>query len=128
MSGETNLSTLLGSMSAHLVEGLFVFVTVPHDGRDPTVRAHAGGLGRWRHLRRVIEVLERAAVEDRDRPFDVRLLQAARLAIDPPTRPPDRDLAIDREQIITTLPKAKEIRSIADKLITLGKKGAKFRF
>ncbi len=30
---------------------------------------------------------------------------------------------IQHEQIITTLPKAKEIRSIADKLITLGKKG-----
>ncbi len=27
------------------------------------------------------------------------------------------------EQIVTTLPKAKEMRSIADKLITLGKKG-----
>jgi large subunit ribosomal protein L17 len=30
---------------------------------------------------------------------------------------------IQHEQIITTLPKAKEIRSISDKLITLGKKG-----
>lgn len=30
---------------------------------------------------------------------------------------------IEHEQIITTLPKAKEIRSIVDKLITLGKRG-----
>lgn len=30
---------------------------------------------------------------------------------------------IEHEQIVTTLPKAKEIRSIADKLITLGKRG-----
>ena len=30
---------------------------------------------------------------------------------------------IEHEQIVTTLPKAKEMRSIADKLITLGKRG-----
>ncbi len=30
---------------------------------------------------------------------------------------------IEHEQIVTTLPKAKEIRSIVDKLITLGKRG-----
>src|SRR3982751_5625230 len=30
---------------------------------------------------------------------------------------------IKHEQILTTLPKAKELKSIADKLITLGKKG-----
>ncbi|MEM7302285.1 MAG: 50S ribosomal protein L17 [Pseudomonadota bacterium] len=30
---------------------------------------------------------------------------------------------ITHEQIVTTLPKAKEMRSIADKLITLGKRG-----
>ncbi len=30
---------------------------------------------------------------------------------------------IEHEQIVTTLPKAKELRSIADKLITLGKRG-----
>jgi len=30
---------------------------------------------------------------------------------------------IKHEQIVTTLPKAKELKSIADKLITLGKKG-----
>lgn len=30
---------------------------------------------------------------------------------------------IEHEQIITTLPKAKELRSVADKLITLGKRG-----
>ena len=30
---------------------------------------------------------------------------------------------IEQEQIVTTLPKAKEIRSIVDKLITLGKRG-----
>lgn len=30
---------------------------------------------------------------------------------------------IKHEQIITTLPKAKELRSVTDKLITLGKKG-----
>jgi large subunit ribosomal protein L17 len=30
---------------------------------------------------------------------------------------------IEHEQIVTTLPKAKEIRSIVDKLVTLGKRG-----
>ena len=30
---------------------------------------------------------------------------------------------IEHEQIVTTLPKAKELRSIVDKLITLGKRG-----
>lgn len=30
---------------------------------------------------------------------------------------------IEHEQIITTLPKAKELRAVADKLITLGKRG-----
>jgi large subunit ribosomal protein L17 len=30
---------------------------------------------------------------------------------------------IEHEQIVTTLPKAKEMKSIADKLITLGKRG-----
>lgn len=30
---------------------------------------------------------------------------------------------IEHEQIITTLPKAKELRSVVDKLITLGKRG-----
>ena len=30
---------------------------------------------------------------------------------------------IEHEQIVTTLPKAKELRSVADKLITLGKRG-----
>ncbi len=30
---------------------------------------------------------------------------------------------IEHEQIVTTLPKAKEMRSVADKLITLGKRG-----
>ena len=30
---------------------------------------------------------------------------------------------IEHEQIITTLPKAKELRGVADKLITLGKRG-----
>ena len=30
---------------------------------------------------------------------------------------------IKHEQIVTTLPKAKELRSVADKLITLGKRG-----
>ena len=30
---------------------------------------------------------------------------------------------IEHEQIVTTLPKAKELRSVVDKLITLGKKG-----
>ena len=30
---------------------------------------------------------------------------------------------IKHEQIITTLPKAKELKSVIDKLITLGKKG-----
>ena len=30
---------------------------------------------------------------------------------------------IEHEQIVTTLPKAKELRAVADKLITLGKKG-----
>ncbi len=30
---------------------------------------------------------------------------------------------IEHEQIVTTLPKAKELRSVADKLVTLGKKG-----
>lgn len=30
---------------------------------------------------------------------------------------------IKHEQIVTTLPKAKELKSIADKLVTLGKKG-----
>ena len=30
---------------------------------------------------------------------------------------------IEHEQIVTTLPKAKELRGIADKLITLGKRG-----
>ena len=30
---------------------------------------------------------------------------------------------IEHEQIVTTLPKAKEMRAIADKLITLGKRG-----
>lgn len=31
MAGETNLDKLIKSMSANLVEGLFVFVTVAHD-------------------------------------------------------------------------------------------------
>lgn len=31
MSGETNLDALIKSLSAVLVEGVFVFVTVPHD-------------------------------------------------------------------------------------------------
>jgi large subunit ribosomal protein L17 len=30
---------------------------------------------------------------------------------------------IEHEQIVTTLPKAKDLRSVADKLITLGKRG-----
>lgn len=30
---------------------------------------------------------------------------------------------IEHEQIVTTLPKAKELRAVADKLITLGKRG-----
>ena len=30
---------------------------------------------------------------------------------------------IEHEQIVTTLPKAKELRSVVDKLITLGKRG-----
>src|SRR5680860_1121014 len=30
---------------------------------------------------------------------------------------------IEHEQIVTTLPKAKELRGIADKLVTLGKRG-----
>lgn len=30
---------------------------------------------------------------------------------------------IEHEQIVTTLPKAKELRAIADKIITLGKRG-----
>ncbi|WP_299211830.1 ACT domain-containing protein [uncultured Tateyamaria sp.] len=31
MNGETNIGTLIASMSATLVEGLYVFATVPHD-------------------------------------------------------------------------------------------------
>ncbi len=33
------------------------------------------------------------------------------------------DALIKHEQIVTTLPKAKELRSVVDKLITLGKRG-----
>lgn len=34
---------------------------------------------------------------------------------------------IKHEQIVTTLPKAKELKRVADKLITLGKKGGRHR-
>ncbi|MGB0671567.1 MAG: 50S ribosomal protein L17, partial [Rhodospirillales bacterium] len=34
---------------------------------------------------------------------------------------------IKHEQIVTTLPKAKELKRVADKLITLGKKGGLHR-